>query len=193
MAARGEERPALHVRLDNKSYELPEKKPLPENIVKICKKHGKLIRGQCYKAMKLKSGHQVFNCKICKDESTKRVFLKNPDLKYDIQKRYRIKLYKSEKGRWASLMRKFKITKEEYQLLSEKQNHVCAICKNPETMKSRSDFKRNIPEFLSVDHCHETLKIRGLLCRKCNAALGQFKDSISLLELAINYLKITYL
>lgn len=176
-----------------KSYELPEKLPLPENIIKICKIHGELTKNQCYKAMKLKSGHQVFNCKICTDKTREKAPSSMPDAKYDYQKRYRIKLYKSEKGRWSTLMRKFKLTKEGYEKLSEIQNHVCAICKNPETMKkSRSDFKRRDTEYLSVDHCHKTGKVRGLLCRKCNAALGQFRDSIEILKLAIQYLEVTY-
>jgi len=39
-----------------------------------------------------------------------------------------------------------------------------------------------------VDHCHETNRIRGLLCRRCNIGLGMFKDSIRNLKEAINYL-----
>src|SRR5689334_6819967 len=51
------------------------------------------------------------------------------------------------------------ITLEEYQAMLEEQEHVCAIC-------GGTDTKR-----LSVDHCHITEKIRGLLCRKCNSGL----------------------
>jgi hypothetical protein len=39
-----------------------------------------------------------------------------------------------------------------------------------------------------VDHCHETGKIRGILCRSCNSGLGQFHDSAELLLLAVLYL-----
>ena len=42
---------------------------------------------------------------------------------------------------------------------------------------------------LAVDHCHKTGKIRGLLCMRCNTALGMFKDDPSLLLRAIEYLK----
>ena len=42
---------------------------------------------------------------------------------------------------------------------------------------------------LNVDHCHETGKIRGLLCHNCNRALGLFKDNVEFLERAILYLK----
>lgn len=40
-----------------------------------------------------------------------------------------------------------------------------------------------------MDHDHTTGKIRGLLCFGCNTGLGKFKDSIVILNKAINYLK----
>ncbi len=42
---------------------------------------------------------------------------------------------------------------------------------------------------LSVDHCHTTLKVRGLLCGKCNSALGFFKDDIEIMRKAIEYVQ----
>ena len=60
----------------------------------------------------------------------------------------------------------------------EKQNHVCAICGNKDNNKK-----------LAVDHCHTTGVIRGLLCSACNTSLGKFKDSVELLQNAIQYLK----
>jgi hypothetical protein len=70
-----------------------------------------------------------------------------------------------------------------YQQLHDAQNGVCAICKKPETtMKLGRVLK------LAVDHNHTTNKIRGLLCCKCNRALGLFDDSADLLHAAGNYL-----
>lgn len=40
-----------------------------------------------------------------------------------------------------------------------------------------------------VDHNHKTGAFRALLCRHCNTGLGSFKDSVSLLELAADYLR----
>ena len=60
----------------------------------------------------------------------------------------------------------------------ELQNSVCAICNEPQKGK-----------YLAVDHCHETGKVRGLLCENCNKALGQFHDNITLLKSAIAYLE----
>lgn len=40
-----------------------------------------------------------------------------------------------------------------------------------------------------VDHCHETGKTRGFLCRNCNVGLGYFKDDPEHLARAIHYLQ----
>lgn len=44
----------------------------------------------------------------------------------------------------------------------------------------------------AVDHCHETGKIRGLLCRDCNVALGYAKDTPQILRDMANYLEANY-
>ena len=76
-------------------------------------------------------------------------------------------------------MKKYGITLDQYQMMLESQKDVCAICKNPETI-----FQGN----LAVDHCHATGKVRGLLCSKCNTTLGKVKDSVEILQAAIDYL-----
>jgi hypothetical protein len=60
------------------------------------------------------------------------------------------------------------------------------ICKKEEV--HRNNQNTGISR-LSVDHCHNTGKIRGILCTKCNTGLGSFKDNIELLMNAIKYLK----
>jgi len=42
---------------------------------------------------------------------------------------------------------------------------------------------------LSIDHCHASKHIRGILCSKCNTGLGLFRDNPDFLLGAINYLK----
>jgi hypothetical protein len=75
------------------------------------------------------------------------------------------------------LRRVYGITLDEYKLLLQSQGGVCAICSvAPERIR------------LSVDHDHETGKVRGLLCHKCNLGLGYFQDSVSVLDGAASYL-----
>lgn len=76
------------------------------------------------------------------------------------------------------LKRKFGISLDDYNLMFEKQQGLCAICNRPEKNKK-----------LAVDHCHATGRVRGLLCSKCNQALGMLDDNIEFMRKAINYLQ----
>lgn len=79
-----------------------------------------------------------------------------------------------------SLMCSYNITLDDYNKMLNEQNEKCAICEI---------HKDNLKKSLCVDHCHNTSKVRGLLCDKCNVTLGNIKDSIYLLEKCIKYLK----
>jgi hypothetical protein len=72
------------------------------------------------------------------------------------------------------------ITPAEYLALLAEQDGHCATC--PEV--------HNGGQRLSVDHDHETGQVRGLLCRRCNLAIGQAGDNAyRLLQLASYLLK----
>lgn len=79
--------------------------------------------------------------------------------------------------------RNYGISREDYDAMLEEQNHRCKIC--GETERPRSDGK---VLRLSVDHCHDTRQVRGLLCTKCNMGLGYYDHSIERLRSAIEYL-----
>lgn len=74
---------------------------------------------------------------------------------------------------------------EDYDKLSVAQGHVCAICKNPEQGRG----KEGNLKYLAVDHCHATGVIRGLLCERCNHALGNFNDNVANIRVAVTYLE----
>ena len=78
-------------------------------------------------------------------------------------------------------LHRYGITNADYEEMLTAQRGLCKICGNPSTGKGKYR--------LSVDHCHETGKVRGLLCLLCNSGLGKFKDSPSLLDRAISYLE----
>lgn len=128
------------------------------------------------------------SCKKCRNEKYKEWVKKNPEIMIDIKEKSRIrsnKYYKTKNGqisyRKSHLKTNFNLSLEDYNLLLEKQNNVCAICSEPESSVKNT--------FLCVDHCHETNVNRGLLCSNCNRAIGLLKDDIKILENAIKYLK----
>jgi Recombination endonuclease VII len=71
----------------------------------------------------------------------------------------------------------------EYQRMFVEQNGACAICRQPETASFRGEVK-----WLSVDHCHTTKAVRGLLCSACNHGIGHMRDNPELLRAAAGYL-----
>ena len=77
------------------------------------------------------------------------------------------------------LKRRLGLPFEDYELMVNNQNNLCAICKQPEKFNGS----------LAVDHCHESGDVRGLLCTNCNRGLGHFKDSVEVLNNAIKYLE----
>ncbi len=83
---------------------------------------------------------------------------------------------RARKSRLKSL---FGLTVEQYDEMLDQQKGVCKICGRPCSSGRR----------LAVDHCHETGKIRGLLCGNCNKGIGNFQDSVPVLRSAIEYLE----
>jgi hypothetical protein len=81
----------------------------------------------------------------------------------------------STTNKWR-IRRVYGLKLSEYAEMLEQQEGICAIasCSNPAK---------------HIDHCHKTGKVRGILCRKCNSALGFLGDNVQLLEDAIEYLK----
>lgn len=81
--------------------------------------------------------------------------------------------------------RKYGISFEDYLHLTEIQFGNCAICGKKETVLSKNgDIK-----LLAVDHNHTTLKVRGLLCQRCNQAIGLLDEDTQVLMNAIKYLQ----
>ena len=75
----------------------------------------------------------------------------------------------------------YNITLEEYEELDKRQNSLCAICGQVNKSGNR----------LGVDHCHKTGRVRGLLCFRCNTALGLLDDSSTWVFNMLNYLRET--
>jgi hypothetical protein len=87
-----------------------------------------------------------------------------------------------EKDKDSKLKRAYGIGYAEYLKMLEAQNMSCAICGTDDTGRRKA---------FHVDHCHDTGKVRGLLCGNCNSGIGNLRDDVGLLRRAIDYLEST--
>jgi hypothetical protein len=78
-----------------------------------------------------------------------------------------------------SLLKLYGLTWEKWTELVEAQGGRCAIC-------GQAPVGATV---LDVDHCHDSQRIRGLLCRPCNVLLGHAKDDPACLRRAAEYLE----
>lgn len=77
-----------------------------------------------------------------------------------------------------SLLKRYGITKADYDRMSAEQNYRCAIC------------GQETAEALHVDHNHQTKQVRGLLCENCNFGVGLFAENPEAMAKAIVYLNL---
>lgn len=139
-----------------------------------------------------KHSRDLFNpkCKICtqKFQQKRKLEKRLYDQQYRIKNRAKLnardKNRDKEKLRLCKLKKKFSLSKEDEDIMLQKQNYVCATCKKPEWVVVLGKVKR-----LAVDHSKKTGKVRGLLCNNCNRALGMIYENTEVLYSIIDYLK----
>lgn len=85
-----------------------------------------------------------------------------------------------QRGWWYK--RTLGLTMERVNALLAEHNYRCALCG-----RHADEFKKG----LAIDHCHETGRIRGVLCMPCNTSLGQLGDNVESMYGIINYLNKT--
>lgn len=83
------------------------------------------------------------------------------------------------------ILKSYGMTEEEFDTLLSSQNSQCKICK---TDLIPTGTREELVKIACVDHCHNTGKVRGILCRKCNSGIGYFKDNPDLVGQAVSYL-----
>lgn len=95
--------------------------------------------------------------------------------------RARVKKFRDSVPREEEYLREIKrrhgLTPDAFKSMGDSQSWQCAICAS------------NISSGAHLDHCHATNRVRGLLCRSCNLALGGFKDRPEVLRQAASYLE----
>lgn len=92
----------------------------------------------------------------------------------------------AKRSRASHLKKAYGLELEDYEALVALQRGKCFICGSTDP---GGKVSRYMESRFAVDHCHETGKLRGLLCKSCNQGLGLFKDNIASLERAILYLR----
>ena len=142
------------------------KKSYYKSYCKTCaiQRLNKWVKTNPNKVKEIKKEHYLKNIENYKQRA-KKGYLRNPE---SIRKSY--------------LRRHYKLTSEEYEKLFQMQQGLCAICLSPTSPDMRK-------QRLSIDHCHKTGKVRGLLCGNCNSGLGLFKDNLTILRTAVKYLR----
>src|SRR6202000_1330586 len=88
---------------------------------------------------------------------------------------------KKEYVSWFHIKKKYGLTREMWDAMFEAQGGLCALCRKRSTGRGNGR--------MDVDHCHDTGRVRGLLCRHCNIALGVLGDSPEKIEKVMDYLR----
>lgn len=115
------------------------------------------------------TGKPHARCKQCQNEARGIHRRNNPESAAAVRRRQKLKRYG--------------LTPEDYNRMVEDQGGNCAICLREGVLDPGSLMR------LGVDHNHRTGKVRGLLCRPCNRAIGIFGDDAAVLDRAAAYLR----
>jgi hypothetical protein len=160
-------------------------------VTKLCKKCGlRKSLNDFYRATGTRDGHRS-ECKACNLVAKAKWYVSNRERAIARSRAWRetnrerylayARNYRKNNqtyDRDLHLRRAFGIGMKEYGALLEAQGRACAVCQEvPDETRS-----------LHVDHDHETGKVRGLLCMRCNNALGLFREDPDVLAGAIDYL-----
>lgn len=77
------------------------------------------------------------------------------------------------------LERKYGMTQADWDRQLSEQGGICAICRIPGRLGKHGK--------LAVDHCHETGKVRGLLCTSCNVSIGILGETRANIARVLDY------
>jgi hypothetical protein len=129
-----------------------------------CRKCGKVLPLDQFALNKLCREGRTWECKPCKAANTQAWRNKNPD-----------------KDRAVKNLRLYNLTPDQYEAMVLSQGSGCA------SRCGRAPAKGK--KYLSVDHCHKSGRVRGLLCHGCNFAVGFCNDDPTLLRTLADYLE----
>lgn len=165
---------------------LRNKTPGCSNCIRI-KRHVVVERKTCNKCCVSKpttayykyksSGNPRSICRDCQHAIRVERYKNNPELKEIASVKNSINCKANQKNKYIqSLKKSYGITEDQYNNMLDACGNRCEICK--------TDSARR----LVIDHDHISGKVRGLLCDKCNVAIGGLGDSSESLLAAVDYL-----
>lgn len=126
-------------------------------------------------------------CNLCKEKKAVSLFSVDSRSKSGYQTRCKdcqsaVKKEMAQYYRGKHLEYKYGMTHDDYERMLVEQDHKCAIC--------GIDAKHSENSRLCVDHDHDTGEVRGLLCKKCNQAIGLLQDNANFCDAAGRYLRL---
>lgn len=136
----------------------------------VKKRRGKIVERKCKRCgktfqallIKVRQGGGIFCSKNCYQQYRR---------EHKKEEKYLNCIYQKKN--------KYGLLKEEYEKLLKETKNICCICGNFFSEKNKP----------CVDHNHETKKVRGIICSKCNTLIGFANEDIKILQNAIKYLK----
>ncbi len=131
----------------------------------VCRKYK--LKENYYNNKAIKDGLS-YRCKTCDDKARKSWRNNNLEKSRELIKNQQMKL-------------KYGLERKDYDEILHRQNNLCGICR---TDDPKTPFKGGF----CIDHCHNSNRVRGLLCSRCNRVLGFVKDNVDILKNMIYYL-----
>jgi Recombination endonuclease VII len=137
----------------------------------VCKQNKSLAK--FHKKKSAKDGRQA-RCAECATQANIERYGQKKKQLIEYQRQYDARTIFERRVK--DIVKTYNVTKQQAEKLASTTE--CAICGGNRSTRA-----------MAVDHCHDTGRVRGVLCNKCNLALGGFDDSIEMLQKAIKYLK----
>ena len=142
---------------------------------KRCKKCGELKSyDSFYKSSTNKDGVENY-CKECSKKRFKEYHTTNIDKRKEYQKEYRKN--NKDKIKNTNILWRYSISSQEADEMFMQQGCKCAICSKV-IIKTKDRH---------IDHCHSSGQVRGILCAKCNTAIGLLNEDTNIMISAISY------
>lgn len=99
----------------------------------------------------------------------------------------RLKDARKLSARKSTIKKKYGINYDEFMRMLELANHKCEVCGRDVVIEG----PRGSANLAHIDHCHDTGRVRGVLCFKCNTGIGALGDTICSVLKAVEYLRKT--